>query len=195
MNKVVAIVGMCGSGKSVATELFENSGWKKVYFGGVTLRTLAECGLEVNPDNEKKIRENLRIEYGKQAYAVKLLPIIEQLLAESNVVLDGLYSWTEYKYLCDNLHTDLQVLCIASNRSKRYERLKNRTVRPLTVEEAYQRDVAEIENLEKGGPISIADNYILNNGTMEEFVDKVNDFIKSITQQHEISQNCKANEV
>ena len=29
MNKIVAVVGMCGSGKSVATELFEKYGYQK----------------------------------------------------------------------------------------------------------------------------------------------------------------------
>lgn len=180
MNKVVAIVGMCGSGKSVATELFENNGWKKVYFGGVTLNELKERGLEINPDNEKMVRESLRAEYGKAAYAVKLLPIIEDLLKESNVVLDGLYSWSEYKYLCENLHTDLQVLCIAADSSKRYERLCSRPVRPLTADEAYHRDIAEIENLDKGGPIAIANKYILNNGTVEEFSQSIMSFINTL---------------
>jgi dephospho-CoA kinase len=31
MNKIIAIVGMCGSGKSVASELLENLGYKKVW--------------------------------------------------------------------------------------------------------------------------------------------------------------------
>ena len=36
-NKAVAVVGMCGSGKSVLTDMFVKSGWSKVYFGGVTV--------------------------------------------------------------------------------------------------------------------------------------------------------------
>ena len=35
MNKIIAIVGMCGSGKSIATDLLEKKGWNKVYFGGL----------------------------------------------------------------------------------------------------------------------------------------------------------------
>ena len=33
MNKIIAIVGMCGSGKSVASDYLESIGYKKVYFG------------------------------------------------------------------------------------------------------------------------------------------------------------------
>ena len=32
MNKIIAIVGMCGSGKSVASDYLESIGYKKVYF-------------------------------------------------------------------------------------------------------------------------------------------------------------------
>ena len=39
-NKLVAIVGMCGSGKSDATEWFVELGWDRVYFGGVTMDEL-----------------------------------------------------------------------------------------------------------------------------------------------------------
>jgi dephospho-CoA kinase len=36
---------------------------------------------------------------------------------------------------------------------------------PSTFAEAEQRDYAEIENVEKGGPIAIADYTIVNDGT------------------------------
>ena len=34
MNKLIAIVGMSGSGKSIATDYLEKNNWKKIYFGG-----------------------------------------------------------------------------------------------------------------------------------------------------------------
>ena len=53
MNKIIAIVGMSGSGKSVASTYLESMGYSKVYFGGVTMKKLKEEGLEVTPENEK----------------------------------------------------------------------------------------------------------------------------------------------
>ena len=99
MNKIIAIVGMCGSGKSVACDLLEKRGYKKVYFGGVTLAKLKEANLEDTPENEKYMREKLRSELGIGAYAIILLPQIEELAKSNNVVLDGLYSWDELKIL------------------------------------------------------------------------------------------------
>ena len=52
MGNIVAVVGMCGSGKSVVTEVFTDRGWKSVYFGGVTMKIIAEEGLEKTPENE-----------------------------------------------------------------------------------------------------------------------------------------------
>ena len=71
-------------------------------------------------------------------------------------------------------------MCIATNADLRYERLKNRPIRPHTLEESIMRDYSEIENIEKGGPIAIADCYICNNGEIEPFVNEVNNYINSL---------------
>lgn len=179
MNKIVAVVGMCGSGKSIASEYYENLGYQKVYFGGVTMMKLKEEGLEVNPDNERMMRERLRKEYGMGAYAYLLLPMIEELSKEGNVVLDGLYSWDELKILKDKF-PDMVVLSIVVNKKDRYSRLVDREIRPLTNEEANKRDITEIENLAKGGPIAFADYYILNNGNIDEYKKDLDEITKLI---------------
>ena len=121
MNKIVAIVGMCGSGKSVASEYLENNlGYKKVYFGGVTMKKLKEANLEVNPENEKMMREKLRKELGMGAYAKVLLPEIKELLKENDVVLDGLYSWTEYKILIEEIK-ELKLISVVADKDIRYK--------------------------------------------------------------------------
>ena len=180
MNKIIAVVGMTGSGKSVACEFYENKGFKKVYFGGVTIDKLKEMNIPVNEENERKIREDLRKEYGMAAYAIILLPKIEEYLKEGNVVLDGLYSWDELMVLKEKFGDTLCVLSIITDRRKRYERLENREIRPLSKENANKRDIAEIENLKKGGPISYADYYVLNNGSKEEFINSLEEVTKAI---------------
>ncbi len=176
MNKIIAIVGMCGSGKSIASEYFENIGYKKVYLGGITMDKLKEENLEVNPENEKMMREKLRKEYGMGAYALLSIPKIEQLIENNNVVLDGLYSWDELKILKEK-YPEIKIISIVVDKKIRYERLTTREIRPLTNEEAEKRDIAEIENVAKGGPIAFADYYILNNGNMEVYnseLEKIN---------------------
>lgn len=168
MNKIIAIVGMCGSGKSVATSFFEKNGYEVIYFGGVTMKKLKEENMEITPDNEKMMREKLRKEYGMGAYAIVLLDEIKEKLQNSNVVLDGVYSWDELIILKQEF-SDLNVLAIISDKDIRYERLGKREIRPFTKEEAIKRDISEIENLAKGGPIAYADYYILNNEDINEY--------------------------
>lgn len=180
MNNIVAVVGMCGSGKSVLTTFFEEKGWKKVYFGGVTMRELEKRGLERNEQNERAVREELRAKYGQPAFAILLLDEISELSKSNSVVLDGLYSWQEYKVLKERFGENLTVLCIATDSKVRYERLSTRTIRPLTRQEAVSRDISEIENIEKGGPIAIADHYITNNGGVDELKAQFDEFIASL---------------
>lgn len=181
MNKVVAIVGMCGSGKSVATDILEKEfGYKKVYFGGVTMDKLKEANLEITPENEKNMRESLRKELGMGAFAKILLPKIKELASDFAVVLDGLYSWDEYKILKEVLGDKLVMIAIVTDKHIRYQRLLEREFRGLDNEQAKLRDIAEIENSAKGGPISYADYYILNNGTIEEYRCQLLDIINNL---------------
>ena len=68
-NKIIAVVGMCGSGKSVAVEEFEKRGWKKNYFGSATMMELEKRGLAINEANERMVREELRSSGDKGIYA------------------------------------------------------------------------------------------------------------------------------
>lgn len=176
MGKIIAIVGMCGSGKSIASKYFEDLGYKNVYFGGVTMEKLKEAGLEVTPENEKMMREKLRRELGMGAYAKVLLPRILELSKDYDVVLDGLYSWSELKILEEEF--DMKTIAIVCDKNLRYDRLSKRDVRPFNNEEAKKRDITEIENIEKAGPIAYADYFIYNNGSMEEYYKRLDEIIK-----------------
>lgn len=178
--KVVAIVGMSGSGKSEAARIFESNGYRKVRFGDVTDEQVAKNGLELNEENERSVRESLRKEHGMAAYAILNLPRIEEALRTSKVVVDGLYSWEEYKVLKERFKDTLHLMAVWAPPDLRYRRLKNRTVRPLTYSQAMARDYAEIENVNKGGPIAMADFTINNDSTMESLAKQIHDIIETI---------------
>lgn len=178
MGKIIAIVGMCGSGKSVACDYLENLGYKKVYFGGVTLDKLKEIGLEITPDNEKMMREKLRQDLGMGAYAKVLLSKIKELSINNNVVLDGLYSWDELVIL--NNEFKMTTIAVVADKKLRYERLEKRVVRPFSKSDAIKRDVSEIENIAKAGPIAYADYYIFNNGTINDFHNRLAEILSDL---------------
>ena len=180
MGKIIAIVGMCGSGKSVASDYLESIGFKKVYFGGVTMEKLKESNMDITPENEKYMREKLRKELGMAAYAKILLPRIIDYSTEGDVVLDGLYSWDEYVVLKEKLGKKLKMISIITDKELRYERLSKREIRPFTKEEAESRDISEIENLAKGGPIAMADYFILNNYDKETYIKNLKNILQEI---------------
>ena len=165
--KVVSIVGMAGSGKSEVARVFENSGFVKVRFGDITDEEIRRRGLELNEKNERHIRGQLRKEHGMSAYARLSLPKIDRLLESTDAVVDGLYSWEEYTLLKNRYGDRFTVVAVWAPPETRYQRLTKRPIRPLTREEAVSRDIAEIEEINKGGPIAMADFTITNESSLE----------------------------
>lgn len=187
-NKIICIVGMPGAGKSVVSDELVKEGFAYLRFGQITLDEIKEKGLEINESNEKKIREGFRKEYGMGAFAILNTSRIDELLKKSNVVVDGLYSWSEYKILKEKYGDSMYVLAVYAPPKLRYERLKNRSIendsqkrfRNITAKEAKARDYAEIENIEKGGPIAMADFTIVNTDTMEKLKENVRKILSQI---------------
>jgi dephospho-CoA kinase len=178
--KVVAIVGMVGSGKSEVSKIFKNKGFAVVRFGDITDAAIKKQGLSLNEENERPFRERIRKENGMAAYAKLRLPRIDDALKTSSVVVDGLYSWEEYTFLKDYYGDKFIVVAIWAPPDIRYGRLGNRQVRPLTPPQAAGRDRAEIENLNKGGPIAMADFTILNNSSLKDLKKQVEKTIARI---------------
>lgn len=168
--KIIAIVGMSGSGKSVAVDYLTNLGYPKVYFGGMILKEMTKRGIEITPDNEREFREKIRQEEGKDWVVQQAIIEAKDLIAagQKHIVLDGLYSWTEYKVLKHEFPGELTVIAIITPKNLRYDRVAKRPERPLNGQKIRERDHAEIENLEKGGPIVAADYFVMNDGTFDD---------------------------
>ena len=171
-NKALVFVGMPGSGKSICVEHLTSKGLPSVYFGGITIDEVKNRGLEVNEKNERYVREDIREKEGKGAYAIRILKQIEQYFEDGNdcVVVDGLYSWTEYKIFKEALEDRAIIIAVVSPRETRHNRLENRSIRPIPKTESNSRDYAEIENLEKGGPIADADYYLANETSVDQLI-------------------------
>lgn len=182
MNKVIAIVGLSGTGKSVATEYLKDTyQLASIYFGGYVLAEVKKRGLEVNSNNERMIREDLRAINGMDAIAKLAIEEINLLLQkDKHIIIDGLYSFTEYIFLRDILHEQLVLIATHSEKAIRYERLAQRPVRPLTKEEVEKRDFLEIAMIEKGGPIAIADYHIINNSGTDHLYKELDSIFKKI---------------
>ena len=186
MNKFIALVGMTGSGKSIIADYLIAKNFSFVRFGQITLDIVKENGLPPTEENEKKIREKVRIEHGMGAYAILNIPKFDKLLEQGNVVGDGLYSWSEYKILREKYKENLIVIAVYAPPSIRYARLEARELkagdtdmrnRPATKAQAQSRDFSEIENIEKGGPIAMADYTIVNTTNPKDAIEQLKEII------------------
>jgi dephospho-CoA kinase len=168
--KVVSIVGMAGAGKSEVSRIFERNGYTRIRFGDITDEEIEKRGLELNEKNEHYIRLLLRKEHGMEAYAKLNLARIDSTLEHTDVVIDGLYSWEEYVFLKEYYRDSFCVVAVWASPKTRQARLATRSNRRLTPKEAVSRDKEEIEDINKGGPIAMADFTIVNESSREELI-------------------------
>lgn len=178
---ILAFVGMPGAGKSEASAYLDKKGIPFVRFGDLTDEGVKRMGLPLKPENEKIFREKIRRELGMGAYAIKAKPKIDNLLKTYDVIiLDGLYSWEEYIYLKREF-INLILVNVYAEPTIRYKRLSERPIRPVPLGDARKRDVAELEKLNKGGPIAIADYLIENNsGNIGDLYRKLDNFLNRL---------------
>lgn len=179
-NILLALVGMSGSGKSSVSKFLKEKNWEIIRLEDITTKELTSQNMVINESNEKIIREKIREIHGKEAYAKLSTSRINQSIKEKNTVIDGLYSWSEYKFLKKELDRDFRTILIFTNKSLRYLRLIKRKDRSLSVNEAVSRDMSEIENSEKGGPIAFADYVLVNNGTLDELKQNLEKILNKI---------------
>lgn len=161
--RVLALVGMPGSGKTLCAEHLQDRGFFQFRFGSIVENEVRRRGWTVTPEHERIVREEFRSNEGMDVMAKRALPLLTDALAKQDcIVIDGLYSFSEYKTLSRELPAELIVVAVVAPRQVRYSRLASRPIRPLTAKEAEARDWQEIETMEKGGPIALADYTLMN---------------------------------
>jgi dephospho-CoA kinase len=186
MNKIIALTGLCGAGKTTAALIIQEQGYQYLRFGQIVMDVLQQDNIPITPENEKKVRHALRQKHGMGAFAIANLAKLSAMCNGGKVVIDGLYSFAEYKVLKERFLDSFYTLAIFSPPEMRYKRLEERYIktedqhtlfRPLTRKEAIQRDYDEIENADKGGPIAMADWTILNTTSLKHFEKEVREFL------------------
>jgi dephospho-CoA kinase len=109
--------------------------------------------------------------------AMKSIDAIRNYLKDGNVVIESLYSWEEFKYLKNEFGTGIKLLTVYTTKELRYKRLSEREFRPLTNQQAVSRDISEIENLDKGGPIAYSDYLVINDSGLTELKNNLKKYI------------------
>ncbi|QLC33424.1 flagellar hook-basal body complex protein FliE [Halarchaeum sp. CBA1220] len=178
--KVIGIVGLPGSGKSEAAAVAEELDVPVVTMGDVIRRECEARGLDPTT-HHGEVAQALREEGGPAAVADASLPVIEDALDGSEVVLvDGIRSDAEVErfeeafgesFLLVNVHAPFEV---------RRERVGERG-RDATADEGgeslEERDKREL-GFGMGEAIEAADLTIENTDTLESFHESVRDLLR-----------------
>lgn len=178
---IIAIVGLAGTGKSTAVRIAEEFlAVRAIYFGGVVIQEVKRRGLSVTEENERTVREQLRRDLGMGAIATLASRDIKtQLEVSATCLVDGLYSWAEYEHI-RQLGVPVHLVAVHAGRQLRETRLATRRVRPLSSEMVLDRDMREVQHLDKATPIALADRHIVNEGTLPTLEESVVEALKEI---------------
>lgn len=175
---------MPGAGKGTCTNyISEKYGVPLIHFGNMVYEEVQRRGLD-NVKDEKFVREDMRKLGGPAVLAHHVARNAQEALdnGATGVVLDGLYSWSEYKYLNEMFGDSLITIAVTAPRAERYRRVVERKDghRQYTTEQVKERDITEIENLEKGGPIAFADYTLNNTSTAEHLLHQIDQVLKEV---------------
>ena len=165
-KKVVAISGMPGSGKGVASEAAKQLGFEVLVLGDVIREETQRRGLEPTPKNMGAVMLQVREDEGPAAVAKRLLPKIGE--RQSHVVIvEGIRSVHELAELRSRF--EVVTLAIHASPKTRFQRLlaRGRSDDPKTLDTFYERDNREL-NVGLGHVIALADFVAINEGTIAE---------------------------
>lgn len=179
---IIAVVGLAGAGKTEVTARLIERSFVRVGFNDVYNEEFDKVGIKRGDElGERKVREELRREFGMDLAAKRALPKIEMAFAqEKNVVVESLYSWEEYTFMKERFGSQFRVAAVWAPPDIRYERLAIRPARPFTLDQARSRDYAQIANIHQAGPIAMADWTIQNIGAKKDLLRAVDEVIENL---------------
>jgi dephospho-CoA kinase len=165
-ERVIAIVGMPGSGKAIVSKAASIRGIPVLVCGDVVREETKKRGLTPTPENTGKVMLAMRKEEGPAVVAKRLIPKIASSAAPL-LVVEGVRSMAEVEALRRN-HTVVIVAVHASPKT-RYERLvaRGRSDDPKSWEEFADRDAREL-GVGIGDVIALAQEMLINEASFED---------------------------
>ncbi|MDY7082353.1 MAG: AAA family ATPase [Halobacteria archaeon] len=181
--RVIATVGMPGSGKSEAAEVAREMDIPVVTMGDVIRREVKKRDLEPSDDNMGEIATELRDEEGMDAVAARCIDMISE--KDSDVVfVDGVRGWSEAERFRQEFGDDFTLVAIEVPFETRLNRIRERGRSDdlSTEKELRRRDEREL-GYGMGEAIEKADETVENTGSLDEFRRKMKSLLKDLKQK------------
>lgn len=165
-RKVIALSGMPGAGKGVASQAAKQLGFEVLVLGDVIREETLRRGLEPTPKNMGNVMLDVRANEGPAVVAKRLLPKIEASQSPL-VIVEGTRSQDELRELKSKF--GVVTVAIHASPKTRFQRLlsRGRSDDPKTWDIFYERDNREL-GVGLGHVIALADVVLVNEGTIME---------------------------
>lgn len=166
MRKIIGIVGMPGSGKSVADEIAKDLGFSVIIMGDIIREEVAIRGLILTAQNVGKVMVEIRKVGGAAIVAKKCISKIKKVeVTDTHILIEGLRSLAEACEFRENFPC-FKLIAIYASPKTRFQRIygRNRIDDSMDWQTFIDRDKREIE-IGIGSVIAIADYAIINEGS------------------------------
>ncbi len=178
--KVLAIVGMPGSGKSEALKAIEKRGVPIFNMGDVVTRIEPEKrGIkQIDEYKENEIRRDIRKKLGPAAIAIVIAEEIEKTKAEI-IAIAGLHSFAELEHFRKKFN-DLYIIALGVSKETRFKRLLKREYRALDKDAFEHREKRYSEDFDTAEIMEKAEYKIDNEGSLKELQKQVGEILDKI---------------
>jgi len=167
---IIGLVGLAGTGKSTAARMIlKDHSFELMRLGDGIRDALKAKGWAQTPENERRVQLSIREQHGMAALVKLSAPEIRSSLSKgSSVLIDSMCSFSERECL-QEIAGDVVVYIVAVHAplERRLLQLRTRHERPLSPVQMEQRDLLELDHLEKGKLLALADHHLLNDGALE----------------------------
>lgn len=180
--RVIGTVGLPGSGKGVFATVAEEYDIPVVTMGDVVREACRDRGLDP-AQHHGQVARALRDEEGPGAIAERSLPLVEDALADDDVVLiDGIRSDVEVDRFERAFGEDFTLISIEAPFDVRKRRIDSRGRGDADRESLRARDEREL-GFGMGEAMDRAERRVENTGTLEEFRDRVREILRQENQR------------
>lgn len=185
---VVGLAGMPGSGKSLALNVAEESGYDIVVMGNIVREEAKRRNLEPSPENIGKIMLELRQAEGSSVIAKRCIPRIENAKGQ-RIFVDGIRSLAEAEELKKHF-PEFTLIAIHSSPETRFKRLnrRQRSDDPNDQKIFNERDIREL-SVGLGNAIAMAEHMIINEEDLQTTRRRIREALKKVEEKWKKQQS------
>ena len=173
---VIGLTGLPGSGKTEVAKILKKAGFKIFSMGDVVREEVKKRGLELKRENLEKIAIEIREKEGKDAVAKRIIEKVKNTNYEK-ICIDGIRSIDEINTF-KKVFKDFKLIAVICSKEERMTRLRKRARSDDDLKKLEEREKHEkLLGIDKA--IEIADIKILNEGSLEDLREKVEEILSN----------------